>query len=94
MDQIKGLSFKGEDQQANIKAVNQFIVQTFDFIADPTVNDRQIHIDIFEISQLLSNMIQHSETEEFYLLQRYTSALLNNPKYNISQDEKRIMEDE
>jgi len=45
-----------------------FIVQSLDYLADPTVTDRKIPIEIFEISQMLSKKIRGSDTEDFCML--------------------------
>ena len=64
---ILSLPMKGKDKEANLKRVNEFIVQSLDYLADPTI-DRKIPMEIFEIGQIMSIKIKGSDGEEFQLL--------------------------
>ena len=84
-DVILNLPIKGKDKIANQKRVNMFIVQSLDYLADPTFGDRKIPLEMFEISQIISIKIKGSyQSQSFHMFQRYATALSNNEKYNIS----------
>ena len=55
-----------------------------DYLVDPTIPDAKIPIDMLEISEIISSKIQNSNGEEFFMLQRYASALQSMDKYDIS----------
>ena len=51
-----------------MKRFTDFIVHTIDYIADPTVSERKIPVEMFSISQILSTKIKNSYSEEFMMI--------------------------
>ena len=66
--QILTLEMKGKQKQINVQRLNSFIVQSLDYLADPTETERKIPVEMFEISQILSNKIKGSDGSEFFAL--------------------------
>ena len=67
-DQVMTLDIKGDQKQINLQRVATFIVQSLDYLADPTVTERKIPVEIFEICEILSNKIKGSDGLEFFML--------------------------
>ena len=66
-DQILSLDLKGADSDVNINKLSRFVTQTIDYLADPS-GERKIPIEMFEISEIISNKIKGSDTKQFYML--------------------------
>ena len=86
MHEIKSVNLKGWNKTQKVNRLSLFFVQTINYLADPTIQDKLIPVDIFEIGEMLSNKIKDSDSFEFFTIQRYAKALLNNPKYKITLD--------
>ena len=70
-DEIIKLNIKGISNQENLRRFALFIVKTLDHIADPTIKNKLIHIELFDIGKMMSLKITSSRNEEFNTVLRY-----------------------